>query len=49
MLQPLRIITKNKLAYFGILPNGEPEIKGLSIAKFFQQTFQKCLAKLSEK
>ncbi|MGA3108081.1 MAG: DNA polymerase domain-containing protein [Candidatus Bathyarchaeia archaeon] len=40
-------------AYFGILPNGEPEIKGLAIAKsnsprFFQQTFQRCLTQLSE-
>jgi len=40
-------------AYFGILPNGEPEIKGLAIAKsnsprFFQQTFQQCLTKLAE-
>ncbi len=39
-------------AYFGILPNGEPEIKGLSIAKsnsprFFQETFQQCLTVLS--
>jgi DNA polymerase I len=40
-------------AYFGILPNGEPEIKGLAIAKsnsprFFQQTFQQCLTQLAE-
>ena len=40
-------------AYFGILPNGEPEIKGLAIAKsnsprFFQQTFQRCLTQLAE-
>jgi DNA polymerase elongation subunit (family B) len=40
-------------AYFGILPNGEPEIKGLAIAKsnspqFFQETFQRCLTHLSE-
>ena len=39
-------------AYFGILPNGEPEIKGLAIAKsnsprFFQQTFQQCLTQLA--
>ena len=39
-------------AYFGILPNGEPEIKGLAIAKsnsplFFQETFQRCLTQLS--
>ena len=47
------VLSAAKKAYFGILPNGEPEIKGLSIAKsnspeFFQQTFQKCLTKLSE-
>ncbi len=40
-------------AYFGILPNGEPEIKGLAIAKsnsprFFQQTFQQCLTQLAK-
>jgi DNA polymerase I len=38
-------------AYFGILPNGESEIKGLAIAKsnsprFFQQIFGQCLAQL---
>ena len=47
------VLSAAKKAYFGILPNGEPEIKGLSIAKsnspeFFQQTFQECLTKLSE-
>lgn len=47
------VLSAAKKAYFGILPNGEPEIKGLSIAKsnspkFFQQTFNKCLAELSE-
>jgi DNA polymerase elongation subunit (family B) len=35
------------------MPNGEPEIKGLSIAKsnspkFFRKTFQDCLIRLSE-
>ena len=39
-------------AYFGILPNGEPEIKGLAIAKsnsprFFQDIFQECLRQLA--
>jgi DNA polymerase I len=39
-------------AYFGILPSGEPEIKGLAIAKsnsprFFQEVFQQCLTELS--
>jgi DNA polymerase I len=47
------VLSSAKKAYFGILSNGEPEIKGLAIAKsnspkFFQETFQKCLAKLSE-
>jgi len=47
------VLSSAKKAYFGILPNGEPEIKGLSIAKsnsprFFQQTFQDCVTKLSE-
>jgi DNA polymerase elongation subunit (family B) len=40
-------------AYFGILPNGEPEIKGLAILKsnsprFLQQTFQRCLTQLAQ-
>jgi len=40
-------------AYFGILPTGEPEIKGLAIAKsnsprFFQETFQQCLIHLAQ-
>jgi DNA polymerase I len=39
-------------AYFGIMPNGEAEIKGLAIAKsnsprFFQETFQRCLTQLA--
>jgi len=39
-------------AYLGILPNGEPDIKGLAIAKsnsprFFQQTFEQCLIQLA--
>jgi len=47
------VLSSAKKAYFGILPNGEPEIKGLSIAKsnspkFFRKTFQDCLIKLSE-
>lgn len=47
------VLSSAKKAYFGILPTGEPEIKGLSIAKsnspnFFQRTFQNCVAKLSE-
>ena len=47
------VLSAAKKAYFGIPPDGTPEIKGLSIAKsnsprFFQETFQKCLMKLSE-
>jgi DNA polymerase elongation subunit (family B) len=47
------VLSSAKKAYFGILPTGKPEIKGLSIAKsnsprFFLRTFQTCLAKLSE-
>ena len=47
------VLSSAKKAYFGISPSGEPEIKGLSIAKsnspqFFQRTFQQCLTKLSE-
>ena len=47
------VLSSAKKAYFGIMPNGEPEIKGLSIAKsnspkFFRRTFQDCLIKLSE-
>jgi DNA polymerase I len=47
------VLSAAKKAYFGILPNGEPEIKGLAIAKsnsprFFQETFQQCLTQLSE-
>ena len=40
-------------AYFGILPDGRPEIKGLTVAKsnsprFFLNTFQDCLTALSQ-
>jgi len=47
------VLSSAKKAYFGILPDGEAEIKGLAIAKsnsprFFQQTFRRCLDKLSE-
>ena len=47
------VLSSAKKAYFGISPSGEPEIKGLSIAKsnspqFFQRTFQNCLTKLTE-
>jgi DNA polymerase I len=47
------VLSSAKKAYFGIQPTGEPEIKGLAIAKsnsprFFQETFQNCLTKLSE-
>jgi DNA polymerase elongation subunit (family B) len=48
------VLSAAKKAYFGIMPNGEPEIKGLSIAKsnspkFFRKTFQDCLTKLCER
>jgi DNA polymerase I len=47
------VLSSAKKAYFGILPDGKPEVKGLSIAKsnspkFFQTTFNDCLTKLSE-
>jgi DNA polymerase elongation subunit (family B) len=47
------VLSAAKKAYFGILPNGEPEIKGLSITKsnspmFFRKTFEDCLLKLSD-
>jgi len=40
-------------AYFGILPNGDAEIKGLAVAKsnsprFFIETFQRCVALLAK-
>ncbi len=40
-------------AYFGILPDGKPDIKGLTVAKsnsprFFLNTFQDCLTALSQ-
>ncbi len=47
------VLSAAKKAYFGILPNGECEIKGLTVTKsnsprFFLETFQKCLTKLSQ-
>jgi DNA polymerase elongation subunit (family B) len=46
------VLSNAMKAYFGILPNGEPEIKGLTVAKsnsprFFLNTFQDCLKILS--
>ena len=46
------VLSSAKKAYFGILPSGESEIKGLAIAKsnsptFFQKIFQNCLTKFS--
>ncbi len=47
------VLSSAKKAYFGILPDGETEIKKLTVAKsnsprFFLETFQNCLTKLSE-
>jgi len=47
------VLSGAKKAYFGILPNGETEIKGLTVAKsnsprFFLKTFQDCLAILAK-
>ena len=47
------VLSNAMKAYFGVLPNGEPEIKGLTIAKsnsprFFLATFQECLKALSK-
>ncbi|HZD13046.1 MAG TPA: DNA polymerase domain-containing protein, partial [Candidatus Binatus sp.] len=42
------VLSSAKKAYFGILPNGETEVRGLTVAKsnsppFFLKTFQDCL------
>ncbi len=47
------VLSNAMKAYFGVLPNGEPEIKGLTIAKsnsprFFLTTFQECLKALAK-
>jgi len=47
------VLSGAKKAYFGILANGETEIKGLTVAKsnsprFFLKTFQDCLAILAK-
>ncbi len=47
------VLSNAMKAYFGVLPDGEPEIKGLTIAKsnsprFFLTTFQGCLKALSK-
>lgn len=46
------VLSAAKKAYFGITPNGEPDIKGIAITKsnsppFFQKTFNQCLTTLS--
>jgi len=46
------VLSNAMKAYFGVLPNGEPEIKGLTIAKsnsprFFLTIFQDCLKVLA--
>lgn len=47
------VLSNAMKAYFGILPDGEAEIKGLTVAKsnsprFFLNTFQECLKVLAE-
>ncbi len=47
------VLSAAKKAYFGILPDGQPEIKGLTVAKsnsprFFLETFQNCVLSLSQ-
>jgi len=46
------VLPKAKKAYFGILPDGTPDIKGLTVIKsnspkFFQRVFQDCVKDLS--
>jgi DNA polymerase elongation subunit (family B) len=48
----LCVLSEAKKAYFGILKDGTPDIKGLTVIKsnsprFFQKTFQQCVKKLS--
>jgi DNA polymerase elongation subunit (family B) len=47
------VLPKAKKAYFGILPDGTPDIKGLTVIKsnspkFFQKVFQDCVKELSQ-
>ncbi len=47
------VLSNAMKAYFGVLPDGQPEIKGLTIAKsnsprFFLTTFQECLKVLAK-
>jgi DNA polymerase elongation subunit (family B) len=47
------VLPKAKKAYFGILSDGTPDIKGLTVIKsnspmFFQKVFQKCAKELSQ-
>jgi len=47
------VLPKAKKAYFGILPEGTPDIKGLTVIKsnsprFFQKVFQDCVKELSQ-
>jgi len=47
------VLPKAKKAYFGILPDGIPDIKGLTVIKsnspkFFQKVFQNCVKELSQ-
>jgi len=47
------VLPKAKKAYFGILPDSTPDIKGLTVIKsnsprFFQKVFQSCVRELSQ-
>jgi DNA polymerase elongation subunit (family B) len=47
------VLPKAKKAYFGILPNGTPDLKGLTAIKsnspnFIQQVFQDCVKELAQ-
>jgi len=47
------VLPKAKKAYFGIFPDGTPDIKGLTVIKsnsprFFQKVFQNCVKELSQ-
>jgi DNA polymerase elongation subunit (family B) len=49
----LCVLPRAKKAYFGILPDGSPDIKGLTVIKsnsprFFQKVFRDCVKELSQ-
>jgi len=50
---PVCVLSKAKKAYFGILPDGTPDLKGLTAIKsnapnFIQNVFKKCVKELSQ-